>query len=276
MSNTPKTIAFIGAGNMARALITGLIQTDFPADHIWVSSPDVKNRGYAQIHPKIHVTSNNAEAAKHANIIVIAVKPGNVKKVCEEIKKIIPEKFPMIVSIATGIKIESIQQWLGSTECNIVRAMPNIAAAVTASATGLYAKSCVTTEQKNWAEGLFRSVGSTIWLESELQLDAITAISGSGPAYLFYVFEAMQAAAMALNIPENIAKWLVSETAISAATMASESDDTFHELREFVTSPKGTTRAALDVLDRYQVQGIFKDAIEAAFLRAKELTKENS
>jgi len=271
-----KIIAFIGAGNMTRALVSGLIQNNVPADHIWVSSPEITKRHYEQLHPKIHATTNNIEAVKHANVIVLAVKPTHMKLVCTELSAMILEKKPLLISIATGITIESIQKWIGNVDCNIIRTMPNIAAAVAASTTGLYAKSCISEGQKHWTESFFRSVGSTIWLENESQLDAITAISGSGPAYLFYIFEAMQNAAMALNIPEHIAKWLVSETAISATTMASESDDTFRQLRDFVTSPNGTTRAALNVLDRHQVQMIFKDAIEAAHVRAQELSKENS
>ncbi len=266
-----KKIAFIGAGNMARAMIGGLISNGFPADHIWASSPNVQKHEKIKSKFSIHLTADNIEAAKHADIIVFAVKPWVVETVCTEIKKIIQEKNPLLISLVTGIKTTSIIHWISHSHCALIRTMPNIASAVGAGATGLFANPHTTSDQKDFAESLFRSVGAAVWLQNEDQLDVITAVSGSGPAYLFYIFEAMQRAAESLGLSTEQAKLLVAQTATGAAKMVMETDESFEQLRRLVTAEKGTTAAAIEVFENHDTQNIVKKAIEAAFNRAKEL-----
>lgn len=266
-----KKIAFIGAGNMARAMIGGLIKNGFPAEHIWAASPNLQKHEKIKSKYSIHLTADNVEAAKHADIIVFAVKPWVMQTVCAEIKKIIQEKDPLLISLVTGIKIASIVNWISHSHCALIRTMPNIASAVSAGATGLFANPHATSDQKDFAESLFRSVGAAVWLQKEDLLDVITAVSGSGPAYLFYIFEAMQNAAESLGLSAAEAKLLVAQTATGAAKMVMETEESFDQLRRLVTAEKGTTAAAIEVLEQHDVQNTVKKAIEAAFHRAKEL-----
>lgn len=267
-----KTIAFIGAGNMARAIISGLLQNGFNSDHIWASSPNIEQRDNFK-NLAIHTTPDNTEAAKHADVIVLSVKPFMLKTVCEELKTVLHQKKPLLISIVTGVKTQTIAQWIQQDHCPIIRTMPNIAAAVGSGVTGLFAHGHVNEHQKTLAESLFRSVGTTIWMHDENQLDIITAISGSGPAYLFYIFEAMQKAAIGLGIDAKQAKLLVAQTATGAAKLAMETGESFEQLRRFVTSEKGTTAAAIDIFNHHHTQKIIEEAINAALKRAKELSQ---
>lgn len=265
-----KTIALIGAGKMGSALLSGLIQSGYDTHHIWVSSPNARNN----IHLKkfsAHVTENNNEAVAQADVVVFAVKPFIMQAVCEALQETLAKKEVLLTSVVTGVTTTTIAKWAGKKDIPIVRTMPNVAAAVGAGATGLFANAFVSHDQKMFAESLFRSVGTTMWVEDESQLDAITAISGSGPAYFFYLCEAMQAASIALGLDQHQSKLLIAETALGAAKMMIESGDDFHVLRAMVTSQKGTTMAATDVLDQAKTKDIIKAAIKAAFLRAKEL-----
>lgn len=265
--HTHKTIAFIGAGNMARAMIAGLLQNGFNPDHIWASSPTIQKSEHC------HTTQRNTEAAENADVIVFAVKPWMMQTVCEEIKSIITKKNPLLISLVTGTKTQSILHWIHNESVSLIRTMPNIASAVSAGVTGLFANAVATAAQKEFAESLFRSVGATLWLNDESQLDIITAVSGSGPAYLFYIFEAMQKAAESLGLASDQAKLLVAQTATGAAKMVMERDESFEQLRRLVTAEKGTTAAATAVFDQHHTQTVVKDAIEAAYHRAKELSQ---
>lgn len=266
-----KTIAFIGAGNMASAIIGGLLNNGMPADHIWASSPHIAEKSHLAA-KNIHTTTNNIEAAAHADIVVLSVKPHLIADICHQLKATINDKDCLVISIAAGTSIKTIADTF-QTDTPIIRAMPNIAAAVSASATTLFANTQASKEQKTTAESLFRSVGTVFWSEVEDKLNAFTAIAGSGPAYLFYVFEALQDAAEQIGIDKDTAKLLIAETAIGAAKMALESSEDFVKLREFVTSPKGTTAAATDVLTNHHVKESFIKAVEAAFEKAKELSQ---
>lgn len=268
-----KTIAFIGAGNMARAMIGGLINNGFLAEHIWASSPNVQKHDKIRSKFSIHLTANNEEAAKHADVIVFAVKPWVMETVCSELKEIIKDKDPLLISVVTGTNTNSIAKWLSHPHCPLVRAMPNIASAVSAGATGLFANPHTTADQRDFAEILFRSVGAAVWLNHEDQLDVITAVSGSGPAYLFYIFEAMQKAAESFGLQSEEAKLLVAQTATGAAKMVMETEESFENLRRLVTAEKGTTAAAIEVFEQYNTQMIVKKAMEAAWNRAQELAK---
>lgn len=267
-----KKIAFIGAGNMTRAIISGLIHNGFDPADIWASSPTIANRKNTIPFP-IHFVDDNQKAVKVADTIVFAVKPVMLESICVALKECIQEKKNLIISVVTGVTTQSIAAWLNKKNAAIVRTMPNIASAVGAGVTGLYANDRVTENQIMIAESLFRSVGATLWLKDEDQLNVITAISGSGPAYLFYFFEAMQKTAEAFGMDAEKAKFLVSQTAMGAAKLVMESGDSFEQLRRFVTSEKGTTAAAIDVFNQHQTQKIIEEAMKAALFRARELSR---
>lgn len=268
-----KTIAFIGTGNMARAIITGLLQNDYPPHMIWASSPNIQQREQFQYQLPIQTTPDNKAAAKEADIIIFGVKPNMLQNVCDELKSIVQDKNPLCISLAAGVKTTTISTWLGLSTAGIIRTMPNIASAVGAGATALFATPSVSVEQKTFTESLFRSVGITLWTSDENQLDAVTPISGSGPAYLFYFFEAMQKTAESLGFEKEVAKLLVTQTAVGAAKLAMESGESFEDLRRFVTSEKGTTAAAIDVFEQHHLRDIVDEAMHAALKRAKELGK---
>jgi pyrroline-5-carboxylate reductase len=173
----------------------------------------------------------------------------------------------------TGITTPTIAQWIDDKERPIIRTMPNIASAVSAGMSGLFANPYAQTEEKTFAESLFRSVGTTVWVDDENQLNIITAVSGSGPAYLFYFFDAMQKTAESLGLTPEQAKLLVSQTATGAAKMVMETGETFDQLRRFVTAEKGTTAAATSVFDQHNTKMIVDEAIRAALNRAKELSR---
>lgn len=267
-----KIITFIGAGNMTRSLVAGLIQ-DSTDMQIRVSDPDAQQ--LAAIHqcsPDIEGFSDNLSAIEGVDIVVLAVKPQILQPVCESICASVQEQKPLIISIAAGVTLSSMSQWLGGDIAG-VRCMPNTPALVQAGATGLYANAKVCDEQKSLAEMVMRSVGITIWLEDEAKLDAVTAVSGSGPAYFFLFMEAMQTAAKELGLDEQQARLLVLQTALGSAKLAIESDDDVALLRQKVTSKGGTTAAALEVLNDKHVPEIVAQAMSAAAQRAKELAK---
>ena len=270
--STQQTIAFIGTGNMANAIIAGLLKNNFIPNNIIASSPSATEKSHLNMF-NIQVTSDNTFAAENADIIVLEVKPAMIQSVCQSLKDTIKLKNPIIISIAAGVSTDRIQEALDNDQISVLRAMPNIAATVMASATGLYANKNTSIDEKLITESLFRSIGTILWADDEDKLDAITAIAGSGPAYLFYLFEAMQSAAEALGIDKNSAQLLIAETATGAAKMAMETSESFETLRRFVTSPKGTTEAATDYLSQHNVKEIMMQAVKAAHSRAKALSK---
>ena len=268
-----KTITFIGAGNMARSLISGLIQdkTDL---NIRVSDPNKEALSSIQkINPEIEAYQDNTAAIKGTDVVVLAVKPQIMQVVCEPMLKAIQTEKPLVISIAAGVGIKKMSQWLGGESLAIVRCMPNTPALVQSGMTGLYANDHVSEEQGNLAESILRSVGSTLWLDDEDKLDAVTAVSGSGPAYYFLVMEAMQNAAQKLGLSAEEARLLVLQTAFGAAKLALESSDDASVLRQRVTSKGGTTEAALNELINGGLPDLFEAALKAAEMRSKELKK---
>ncbi|MCW5588231.1 MAG: pyrroline-5-carboxylate reductase [Legionellales bacterium] len=264
-------IAFIGAGNMGSSLIGGLHADGYDPQRIYASNSDPKILEHLKQRLGIHVTADNAEAVSHADVIVLAIKPQVMKNVVEEIKEIVTQKNKcVLISIAAGIRIQAIEQWLG---CNlpIVRCMPNTPALCQSGATALFANELVSPQQKNLAESILRSVGIVAWLAEEHLLDVITALSGSGPAYFFYLMECMQEAAINLGIAPEIAKLFTLQTGFGACKMALESDVALPELRKRVTSHGGTTEKALQVFVEHDFSTTIKTAIQQASLRAQEL-----
>ncbi len=265
-------IAIIGAGHMGSSLITALVQNGHPADKIWATCPDQTKLNQLHHFFPIHTTTDNNLAVKQADILILAVKPQILQQVALEIASQVEMRKPLIISIATGIRLASLQAWLGATIA-IVRAMPNMPAMIGAGATAMYANSIVNPEQLNLAETILRSVGVVVWLPKESLIDAVTAISGSGPAYFFLLMEILLQTAIDLGLAKDTALLLIKETALGASRLAMESDHSFQELRQQVTSPGGTTEKAISVLEEHHMQDIFKQAIIAAAKHAEELAR---
>ncbi len=265
-------ITIIGAGNMGASLLGGLIANEFPSKQLTITDADPEKLHLMRKQFNVNTTENNSEAVATADVIILAVKPQAIATITHEFSHVIQTKKPLVISVAAGIRVEDLQNWLGG-HMPIVRCMPNTPALIRAGATALYANSFVTTQQHDLAETMLRAVGMVVWLQDEAQMDAVTALSGSGPAYFFLVIEAMQAAGEKLGLPEETARLLTLQTAVGSARMAMESDASAHELRQRVTSPGGTTEAALRILEEGQLSELFKNALNTAKNRSEELAK---
>lgn len=264
-------ISFIGGGNMAQALIGGLLSRGMPATRITVADPIEKVR-QVLLEKELHVTDDNAAAIQSADVVVFAVKPQVLASVLKPLHNQLQGK--LVISIVAGAEIDSIAYLLGTDQ--IVRVMPNTPALVQTGAHGMYATAAVSREQRELASQVLASTGLTIWLDSEAQIDAVTAVSGSGPAYFFYMMESMIRAGKNLGLDEKVATALTLQTALGAAQMAITSSNTPAELRKNVTSPNGTTQAALEVFDRTQISQNIQAALAAAQKRSQELARELS
>jgi len=264
-------IAFIGAGNMAASLIGGLRAKGLEAAQIRASDPGEETRARVSAEHGIETFADNAQAIDGANVVVLAVKPQAMKTVCEAIR---PSLKPdqLVVSIAAGITCASMNNWLGAQP--IVRCMPNTPALVRQGASGLFATAEVSAEQRQQAQELLSAVGIALWLNEEQQLDAVTAVSGSGPAYFFLLIEAMTAAGVKLGLPADIAAQLTLQTALGAAHMAVSSDVDAAELRRRVTSPAGTTEAAIKSFQANGFEALVEKALGAAAHRSAEMAEQ--
>ncbi len=260
-------IAFIGGGNMAQALIGGLLAQRISPNQITVAEP-VQALHAALTQLGVQVTSNNEQAIASADVVILAVKPQVMAQVltplCGQFKN------QLIISIAAGVTISTLSRLLGGY-ANIVRAMPNTPALIQAGATGLYAQAEVDMAARELAGQVLSSAGLVLWVEQERLLDAVTAVSGSGPAYFFYLMQAMIEAGEAQGLTKAQASALTLQTALGAAKMASTSEHTPAQLRKNVTSPNGTTQAAIETLDAAQVNAHIVDALHAAATRSAEL-----
>lgn len=263
-------IAFIGGGNMARSLIGGLIADGVKPARIWVADPNPASLSDHQNHFGVRTTADNSQAARQAQVIVLAVKPQVAKAAAQSMAGVLRERPALVISVAAGIRISHLRDWLGE-ETAIVRCMPNTPALVGSGATALFANPHVTREQKDLAESILRAVGMTLWLDDEDLMDAVTALSGSGPAYFFLVMEAMEQAGVALGLPRQTARLLTLQTAFGAAKMALESTEDVAALRRRVTSPGGTTEQAIRVLEEHGLAAGFDQALRAARQRSIEL-----
>ena len=262
-------IAFIGGGNMARSLIGGLIKSGAPAASIRVADPVLEPLAPLGV----RATQDNATAAQGAAVIVLAVKPQVMETACRSIAgALAPDSAPLVVSIAAGTTIANIERWLGRAHA-VVRCMPNTPALLGVGATGMCANARVSTAQRASAERLLTAVGTVEWIDDEALMDAVTALSGSGPAYYFMLIEQMTLAAVGLGLPEASARRLAVQTALGAARMAAESGVDPAELRRRVTSPGGTTAAALASFERDALAAIVARALTAARDRGRELAE---
>ena len=267
------TICFIGGGNMASSLVGGLIASGRRPAGITVSDPDADRRQALAERFAVTTVADNPAAAAGARIVVLAVKPQMMSGVCREMGPVLADRDPLVISIAAGVRVADIARWLGY-EAAIIRAMPNTPALLGSGATGLFANAAVGAAQRDEGESVMRAVGLTCWVDAEEQMDAVTAVSGSGPAYFFLLMEAMAEGAEAMGLSPDTARLLVMETAFGAAKMALESDDPPSALRERVTSPGGTTAAALDCLARRDFRGVVAEALTCARDRARVLADE--
>jgi len=269
---------FIGAGNMASSLIGGLINSSANPSSIVVVDPDADACARAQTRFGILAADNLdapiSQMSNQAYGVVIAVKPHIVETVCHNLSKSVnaanQTTQPLVVSVAAGVRASSMQQWLQSTS-PIIRCMPNTPALLGLGATALFANEHCSKHHQSTAEHLLNAAGMSIWVQREADLDAVTAVSGSGPAYFFYLIEHMAAAGEALGLDEITARDLAIETAYGAASMAREQEHTPALLRENVTSKGGTTAAALNVFNEHQMPDIIEKAMQAAHDRAVEI-----
>lgn len=269
-------ICFIGAGNMAASLIGGLLAQDYPANLLSASDPDAQQRATLQAslsHP-ISLLGDNISAVSKADIVVLAVKPQIMGLVGKQLKASLSDSKALFISIAAGITLDNLADFLGD-HLAIVRSMPNTPALVQKGAIGLYANTAVSNQQRQATELIVNAVGKSWWLPKESDLDAVTALSGSGPAYYFLVMEAMIEAGINMGLDPLTAKQMTLSTAEGAAAMALLDDTDVDELRRRVTSPGGTTEAALQSFANNDLKGIFASALKAAQQRSIELAKNN-
>ena len=269
-------IAFVGAGNMNSAIITGLVSNGYTPSDVIVSNPSAEKREKLAENFNINHTASNIDAAKFADYIVLGVKPHLIAEVCQEISRHIDVSQKCFISVAAGCSLTTIEKALGQPSA-IIRTMPNTPSQLGLGVTGLFASNLVQEHQKQQAESLMNSVGITKWLAEEDDIDNIIAVSGSGPAYFFLFMEAMEQKAKSLGFSEQESRQLVQQTALGAAEMVVQNPElSIGTLRENVTSKGGTTQAALKTFVDGGLATLTNEAMEAALSRAKEMAKNNS
>ncbi|MBC7752096.1 MAG: pyrroline-5-carboxylate reductase [Candidatus Saccharibacteria bacterium] len=267
-SKSSKIVAFIGGGNMAQALIGGLLAEGTPATMINIAEPVAELRELLALR-SVNVFASATEAASDADVIVLAVKPQIIQTVLQEIAPVVTNK--LVISIAAGVTVATLSKGLAG-HTRIVRAMPNTPAMVQTGATGLFASTDVDQDDRESATHILSAAGLVLWVDDESMMHAVTAVSGSGPAYFFYLMEAMIKAGVAQGLDEKTAKALTLQTALGAAQMAIISGDNPTKLRTNVTSPNGTTAAAIEHLDAQHVSQHIIDALSAAGQRSIALS----
>ena len=264
-----RKIAFLGGGNMAASLVGGLVESGHPPAAIVVSEPVAEKRRDLAERFAVGVTADNREAAAASDVVVLAVKPQDMAEVVTGAAGAMRARGPLVVSIAAGTRIGRILEWL-DYPAPVVRTMPNTPALLGCGATALFANEAVSDEQRDAAETILQSAGIALWVDDEGLLDAVTAVSGSGPAYYFLLMEHMIRTGERLGLTASQARALTLQTALGAARMALESGRTPEELRVGVTSPGGTTARALDLFRG----GGFGELVETALTGARDRSRE--
>lgn len=272
-------ISFIGGGNMAEAILVGLQSSGHPSSHLRYSEPFDQRLSYMQSkYPDLVGSKDNQKTIEEADVVILAVKPQVLRSVVTtDLSHLIQQKPNLlIVSIAAGCTTRDIYKWLGtSAPASIVRCMPNTPALVGEGAVGLYATNHVNNEQREMTEEIMKAVAKQVsWVSNESLIDTVTGISGSGPAYFFLIMEAMQNAGMEAGLSLEDAKQLTIQTCLGAARMAQDSEDDLATLRRKVTSPKGTTEAAIKSMEENGVRQVMSNAVLAAQNRGKELAEQ--
>lgn len=268
-------ITFIGAGNMASAIIGGLIESGAAPSDITATAPNESELAALKQRLGVNTQTDNNAAIEQADVVVLAVKPQIMHDVCDAMRDSVQQQAPLIISIAAGLDADTIDQWLGGGNA-LVRCMPNTPSLVGIGASGLYANAAVSDTQRTLATQLMEAVGIAEWVDDEHLLDAVTAVSGSAPAYFFLMFEAMEEAAVKLGLPAATARRLAIQTALGAATMAQTSDKDPATLKQNVMSPGGTTERAIQHMEDAQLRTTIADAMQACADRAQAMAKELS
>ena len=268
------SIAFIGGGNMARSLVGGLVAQGRDPATIRVAEPMPALREALAADFGVAVFESGAQAIAGAGTWVFATKPQVLRAVCESLAAQAQAMHPLVVSIAAGITSAQLERWLGGNVA-VVRTMPNTPALLGAGVTGLYASEHTDEAGRRFAELLLSAAGKTVWIDDEALMDAVTAVSGSGPAYVFLLAEAMVDAGIAEGLPPEAARGLALQTVLGAARMLVESDVDAAELRRRVTSPNGTTQAAIETFEGGGLRALVAEAIHAARVRGAELSAAN-
>jgi len=263
-------IGFIGAGNMSRSLAGGLLANGWSRDQLLLSDPDANQRTGAETALGVKTLADNREVAALSDVLVLAVKPQALRDAAVALAAPVQKRQPLVISVAAGIRLADIERWLGGS-LPVVRVMPNTAALIGSGASGLFANSRVSSDQRDLAESILRAVGVTVWVADEALMDVVTAVSGSGPAYFFLSMEMLEKAAIKHGLDPKTARLLTLETAFGAAKMALEGHEEPARLRQRVTSPGGTTEQAVKVLTQGGFEKLFDDAVVAAIRRAQEL-----
>ncbi|MCP4490805.1 MAG: pyrroline-5-carboxylate reductase [Gammaproteobacteria bacterium] len=266
-----QTLCFIGAGNMASSLIGGLLANNFDASQITACDICAEQLQNLSADYAINTSTDNIGSVTAADIVLLAVKPQVMQTVCEQLASLEDKTPQLFISIAAGVRETDINRWLGGNRA-IVRCMPNTPSLMQLGATALYANSQVQETQKQIAQSILDAVGITVWVDNEARLDAVTAISGSGPAYFFYFIELLQQAGIELGLDAKTSLILARQTALGAANMAMYDDVV--DLRNRVTSKKGTTEQAILSLQKNRLDALLEAATRAAFERAVELGDE--
>jgi len=262
------TIAFLGGGNMATALIGGLLGRGFAVQEITVVEPLPAAREALLTKHGVRASEAPGDATRAADTLVLAVKPQDLRAALAPIVPLAPEQ--LVISIAAGVRLADISRWLGGHR-KLVRAMPNMPALIGCGVSALYALADVGALQRSRAEAVLGAVGAIAWVEEERLLDPVTALSGSGPAYVFWFIEQLAASGEAMGLPREVASRLALETVLGAARLAAQSGETAAALRARVTSKGGTTEAALRVFDEERLAQRLRRALEAASRRGVEL-----
>ena len=268
-------VGFIGGGNMARALVGGLVASGYPHGCLLIAEPNADRRARLAPHfPGVTITASNTEVASQADCLVLAVKPQVMRDVCLELADAVQSRRPLILSVAAGTHSRDIDRWLGG-ELAVVRVMPNQPALILKGASGLYANELTSADQRDRATEIVSAVGSVVHVNEEESLDAVTAISGTGPAYFYLLIDALIRTAEDFGLEPQAAHKLVMDTAEGSAALAAVSGESMEDMIAHVRSPGGTTAAAFDVFDAEGVRAIFAAAFAAARDRAVELAESS-
>ncbi|MDR3389193.1 MAG: pyrroline-5-carboxylate reductase [Rudaea sp.] len=266
-------IAFIGGGNMARSLVGGMIRNGASPQDIDVAEPNAGLRAALAHDFHVGTHAENEDAAQSADVLALAVKPQMMKTVCAGLSAIVQARKPLVISIAAGIRIDQLEHWLGGAVA-VVRCMPNTPALIGAGATGMCANTRVDASRRALAQNILGATGLSLWIDDEALMDTVTALSGSGPAYFFLLVEALEDAAVAQGLPRTTARALAVHTCAGAGRMLAEDGAAPAALRERVTSPNGTTQAALESFAAGDFRAIVASAIAVATARGRELSSE--
>lgn len=267
-------IGFIGGGNMTLAIAGGLLASGFTEDSLAVSEPLRKQREHlADVLRGIAVGDDNATVAGNVDCLVLATKPQVLRDVCQQLADTVQQHKPLVVSIAAGVRASDIDAWLGG-ELSVIRVMPNQPALLRLGVSGLFANDAASNNDCELAATVMAAVGKVVWVDDESDIDTVTAISGSGPAYFFLLVDMLIKTAIDMGLDAKAARTLATETAVGAAGLAAQTEDSMDNLIARVRSPGGTTAAALDSLEEQNVRAIFSAALIAARNRANELADE--